>query len=80
LSQILFAMISSRCCLSNCFGRCKLPRFVTTPVVLQCRRHTDRDEGSSRMVYLHLNGEGSFSPSAHARLDLQPLAIPQASP
>jgi len=27
-----------------------------------------------------MNGEGSFNPSAPARLDLQPLAIPQASP
>jgi len=31
------------------------------------------------MVCCNFNGEGSFSPSAHARLDLQPLAIPKAS-
>ena len=36
--------------------------------------------GFSRMLYCNFNGEGSFSPSAHARLDLQPLAIPMASP
>jgi len=29
---------------------------------------------------VRVNGEGSFNPSAPAKLDVQPLAIPQASP
>ena len=32
------------------------------------------------MVYCAFNGEGSVSSSAHAKLDLQPLAIPQGIP
>ena len=44
----------------------------------QCLRNTLTQSVTGRTV--RMNGEGSFNPSAPARLDLQPLAIPRHPP